>query len=255
MNIENRYDNEKKYWDKQITKILNDAFYNYKIDNLSCYEDLFKSISYLSPVVDFWGNIADKKILDIACGDGWISLSLAKSNAYVYGFDISSKRIEVAKRYAEVNSLDKRVNFQTMICEEMRYDDNFFDYAIMHAALHHCDIEKTSKQIHRVLKPGGKAVLIEDYAYNPLMNLYRRFTAHKHTKYEKALSDKELEVFVSPFSSHFYTYFGLFNIFETSHDKLLCKIKPFLRSLDNFLYTAAPHIKKYSKLIGIFVVK
>lgn len=122
-------------------------------------------------IIDFWEDISDKKILDLACGDGWISLSLAKSGAMVYGFDISPQKIELARRYAEGNSLNNKLTFEVMTSEEMAYEDNFFDFAIMHAALHHCDIEKTSKQIHRVLKPGGRAALIEDYAYHPLMKL------------------------------------------------------------------------------------
>ena len=66
---------------------------------MSYFEELCEGISYLKPVPPFWGNIADKVVLDLACSDGWISLSIGKSGAYVFGFDISSKRIELAKRY------------------------------------------------------------------------------------------------------------------------------------------------------------
>lgn len=255
MESKERYNHEKVYWDRRISGVLKDTTHDFKLPHLLTFIELCKTIDSMSPIINFWGSIGGKKILDLACGDGWLSLSMGKSGAIVYGCDISPNLVEIAKRYAKVNSLGGTVHFKTMTAEEMTYKDNFFDFVIMHAALHHCDIEKTSRQIHRVLKPGGKAVLIEDYAYHPLMNLYRRFTPHKHTKHEKALSDKDLEIFVSPFSSHFYTYFGLFNIFETSHNKLICKIKPFLRSLDKFLYTAVPYTKRYSKLIGIFVVK
>lgn len=254
MDVEKRYNYEKEFFDKHASRVL-DATQDFKIANLSKYEDLFEKIDYLNPIIDFWGDISNKKVLDLACGDGWISLSLAKSGAMVYGFDISPQKIELARRYAEGNSLNNRTTFDVMTSEEMTYDDNFFDYAIMHAALHHCDIEKTLIQIHRVLKPGGKAVLIEDYAYHPLMGLYRWLTPGKHTETERALTDDDLKVIVSRFSTHHYKYFGLLNLFELSSHSLVCKMKPYLRSLDNFLYDKFPFIKKYSKLIGIFVVK
>jgi ubiquinone/menaquinone biosynthesis C-methylase UbiE len=252
MNNNERYNHEKEFWDKSISHVLENKSYKYKIENR--YENLFTKIDYLKPIIDFWGDISDKKILDLGCGNGWISMSLGISGAIVYGIDISPRRIEIANKYLKENGLENNVKFETMICEEMTYEDNFFDFAFMHATLHHCDIEKTSEQIHRVLKPGGKAVFIEDFAYHPIMNLYRKLTPDKHTKYEKALDDKDLDVIVSHFSSHFYKYYGLLNLVETFNNPFLCRIKPMLRSIDNFIYNHIHISRKYSKLIGIFVV-
>ncbi len=252
--LKKRYSHEKEFFDKHASRVL-DTTQNFKIANLSTYEDLFEKIDYLKPIIDFWGDISNKKVLDLACGDGWLSLNLAKSGAKVYGFDVSPQKIELARKYAKENGLDERVTFDVMTSENLTYEDNFFDFAIMHAALHHCDIEKTSKQIHRVLKPGGKAVLIEDYAYHPIMNLYRMLTPGKHTADEKALDDNDLKNFVSGFSSYSYQYYGLLNLFETSNNKLICKIKPFLKAIDSFLYSTFPFTKKYSKLVEIFVIK
>lgn len=253
MHLEKRHLEEQEYWDNQIQKVLNNQ--NYEIHSLSNFETLATKISYFKPIIPFWGEIINKTILDLACGDGWISLSLGKSGANVYGFDISPRRIELANHYARHNGLSKKIQFDVMTSEEMIYEDNFFDFAIMHAALHHCDIEQTSKQLHRVLKPGGKAVLIEDYAHHPLMRLYRALTPTKHTEHEKALDEIELKTFVSNFSSYSYQYHGLLNIFEISNNKIVNKIKPVLNHCDNMLCKVIPLIKKYSKIIEIFVVK
>lgn len=255
MCAQDRHVDEEEFWDKHTLRILEDSTYDYKIKGLQGHAGLFDQIEYLRPVVEFFGDIRGKRALDIACGDGWISLSLAKSGARVEGFDISAKRVELAKRYAKANGLDHTLRFKTAVCEEMDYEDNYFDFAIMHAALHHCDIGKTADQIRRVLKPGGKAVLIEDYAYHPLMRFYRVLTPDKHTKFEKALTDDDLTSFVSRFSSHHYMFYGLLNIFETCNSRLIGRVRPILASIDGQLYKALPFLKRFSKLICIYVVK
>lgn len=63
------------------------------------------------------------KILDIGTGSGCIAISLAKNlpNAEVYGFDISKKAIETAKRNAINNKVDVTFLFQDVLeLEELR---------------------------------------------------------------------------------------------------------------------------------------
>ena len=254
MDAHKRYALEREYWDKHAARIWA-APSDYKLPHLATFEDLCRSISYLSPVSAFFGHLRGKRILDLACGDGWISWSLGKSGAIVHGCDISPKSIEIARRFAGENGLQSTVTFDVMACEQLSYEDNYFDLAIMHAAMHHCDIDKTSEQLHRVLKPGSKAVLIEDYAYHPLMRLYRILTPDRHTETEEALTDEDLQVIVRHFSGHFFGYFGILNLVETSSSALLRRMKPLLRALDSYLYAGLPSVRKYSKLIEIFLIK
>lgn len=248
-------DHEREFWDAHAERILGDPDYNFQRPKLGGFEQLAREVEYLGPVAAFWGPIRGKRILDLACGDGWISLSLGKSGAEVYGCDISPKLIEVGTRFARANHLDGQVKFDSKVAEEIDYPNDFFDLVIMHAALHHCDIERTSQQVWRVLKPGGKAVFIEDYAYHPLMNLYRRLTPGKHTETEEALTDEDLRAVVSRFSSHEYRYHGLLNLVETRSHPLLKAARALLRMLDRHLYRYFPGLKRYSQLVEILVVK
>src|SRR5213594_2666753 len=188
-----RYEQERAFWDRHTQEVWG-GVEDYTMPRLASFKDLCRSIAYLGPVLEFVGSVRDKQVLDLACGDGWLSWSLAKGGAIVTGCDISSRSIEVGERVARANGLEDRLRFDTMICEKLTYDDNQFDLVLMHAAMHHCDIEQVSKEIWRVLKPGGKAVLIEDYAYHPLMNLYRRLTPGSHTPEEEALTDEDLAI-------------------------------------------------------------
>lgn len=249
-----RYEQERAFWDRHAENVWGGVA-DYTMPHLAPFEDLCRTIAYLGPVLECVGSVKNKQVLDLACGDGWLSWSLAKSGAMVTGCDISPRSIKVATRVARANGLQSRVRFGTMICEKLAYDDNQFDLVLMHAAMHHCDIEQVSKEIWRVLKPGGKAVLIEDYAYHPLMNLYRRLTPENHTPEEGALTDEDLAVIASRFSQAEYRYFGLVNLVETSRHPLMVRLKPFLRAVDGYLYRRFPRTQKYSKLVEVLLVK
>lgn len=137
-----------------------------------------------------------------------------------------------------------------MPAENLKYEDNYFDYVFMNAALHHCDVEKVTTEIKRILRPGGKAALIEDNAYHPILNIYRYFTKNKHTKYEKSITREDVMVFCNKFLTHEISYHRLFNIFDA--EKFYTNI---LNRMDELVKNKFPKYMKYGRLIGIFVVK
>lgn len=253
MSVCDRYENERAFTDGHAARRLSSFPKDLKILNVEPFENLCAGIDYLKSVPDFFGDISRKKVLEMGCGDGWISLRLAKSGVDVWACDISPKMIQLAKRYAE--AADLNIEFDTMVCEEMSYGDDFFDLVFMHFALHHCDIDATARQIRRVLKPGGKAVLVEDYAYHPLLRLYRLLTPARRTKHERPLTRSDLSTFVSEFSSCVVEHSGLLNIFETSRNKHVRLLLPLLRSLDGALLENITFLRKYSRIVIIKAVK
>ncbi|MGZ8549228.1 MAG: class I SAM-dependent methyltransferase [Chitinophagaceae bacterium] len=220
------------------------------MNNTKNYEVLFGDIVQLKQIVKFFGNITGKRILDLCCGEGWASLYFARSGAFVYSCDISPKSIDLVNKYADANGLGGKIIAEAMSAEKLKYEDNFFDYVFMNAALHHCDVEKVATEIKRILRAGGKAALIEDNAYHPIMNIYRYFTRNKHTKYEKSITREDVMVFCNKFMSHEISYYRLFNIFDEK--KYYTNI---LESMDELMNNKIPKYMKYGRLIGIFVVK
>lgn len=244
-----RYENEISFFDKKSEEILRRKK-KFTLKNTKNYEVLFSDIIQLVPVVRFFGNITGKKILDLCCGEGWASLYFARSGASVYSCDISPKSIDLVNKYADANGLSGKIIAEVMSAENLKYEDNFFDYVFMNAALHHCDVEKVATEIKRILKPGGKAALIEDNAYHPIMNIYRYFARSKHTKYEKSITREDVIIYCNKFSSHEISYHRLFNIFD--EEKFYTNI---LNSMDELVKDKIPKYMKYGRLIGIFVVK
>ncbi len=253
MDTDGRHEDEKKFTDDYAVQRLSLLPGDLRHRAVNSFEDLCEGIDYLRSAPSFFGDLSGKKALEMGCGDGWISLRLGGSGASVWACDISAKIIELAKRYAEAADLD--IAFETMKCEEMTYEDDFFDIVFMHFALHHCDIAATAKQIKRVLKPGGKVILSEDYAYHPAFRIYRALTPGRHSKYERPLTDADISLFTSQFSSHSLEYSGLLNVFEGSNSRFIRPVRSALRKTDSFIYENLGFVNRYSRIVIIKAVK
>ena len=75
-------------------------------------------------------NVENKSVLDIGCGSGRISLSLAESGAQVTGIDYSSKMIQLANSYLRKSKVNTKVKF---VCCDFLKDfgsDKLFDITL-----------------------------------------------------------------------------------------------------------------------------
>ena len=121
-----------------------------------------ENIAFLNPAICeyFKSLIPGKKVLDIGCGMGIWSYKAAQSGAKsVDGFDIQEDMVQLAK---QATSQFSTVNIRVGDVMDMPYDDNTFDVALsfyVTCALRPEACMKLFKEIHRVLVPGGKAVM------------------------------------------------------------------------------------------------
>lgn len=107
-------------------------------------------------------NFGGKKVLDIGCGNGYVLSKYAKEGAEVYGIDITETSIDLCNKRFEYLSLNG--NFQVANAEELPFSNNSFDCVCSMGVLHHVpDTEKAVNEIHRVLKPGGRIILMFYY--------------------------------------------------------------------------------------------
>jgi len=102
----------------------------------------------------------DETILDIGCGDGKITLEIAKlvPNGKTVGIDNSQEMLGFA-RTKFPSSLYPNLEFKLMDARKIDFDEKF-DLVVSNSALHWLtDHRPVLQGIRKCLKPGGKALL------------------------------------------------------------------------------------------------
>jgi len=136
----------------------------YGWDKASSYYELFWQ-NQLKPAQDLLIEMADIQpedaILDVACGTGLVSFQILNKPDYrgrLVGTDISDKMVAMASSRLDP-AFVSRVKFEQMDAEELSLENNSFDLTICALGLMYMpDPKKALEEMHRVLKPGGRAV-------------------------------------------------------------------------------------------------
>lgn len=115
----------------------------------------------------------NKDLLDYGCGNGVHSFWLANLGARVTAIDLSEKLLEVARKKKERLCKDCNINFISMDCEKLSFEDNKFDIIFDGGSFSSLDLNNALPELSRVLKPDGFLIGIETFAHNPVANLKR----------------------------------------------------------------------------------
>jgi len=124
----------------------------------------------------------DSVVLDYCCGEGESTAKLCQPGAAVFGVDISAESLLIARRAC--SHLPKPPTFVVGDAEALAFPDNYFDAILVSGCLHHLDLDKAYRELHRVLKPTGRIMCNEALAHNPIFHLYRKMTPKLRTPWE-----------------------------------------------------------------------
>ena len=117
------------------------------------------------------------KVLEIGCGLGTDGAQFAEAGAVYTGVDLTEAAVELARRRFEL--FDLPGTFQTADAENLSFPGESFDLVYSHGVLHHTpETGKAIQEIHRVLRPQGRAVVMlyhrGSYNYRINISLLRR---------------------------------------------------------------------------------
>jgi len=99
------------------------------------------------------------RVLEIGCGLGTDGAQFALAGANYIGVDLTEASVELARKKFELSGL--RGEFRVADAENLDFADDSFDLVYSHGVLHHTpDTKQAVREIHRVLKPGGRAIVM-----------------------------------------------------------------------------------------------
>jgi ubiquinone/menaquinone biosynthesis C-methylase UbiE len=100
-------------------------------------------------------------VLEVAPGPGYFVIELAKLGDYqITGLDISETFVEIAR--ANAAQADVRVDFRRGNASNMPLGNEAFDFILCRAAFKNfSEPTRALAEMHRVLKPGGHALIID----------------------------------------------------------------------------------------------
>ena len=204
------------------------------------FENIFYKAIYNS-TEDFFHflkkNSSNSNILDYGCGIGSSLKKVIEFNPKkITGIDISDISIQKAKKM--IKATNSNVTLLVDNCEKTKFGDNTFDIVYGTGILHHLNIEICLKEIHRILKPGGKFLFIEPLGTNPLINLYRKLTPKSRSIDEHPLVGKDFNLIKNKFVNSKVKHYGFltvifFPIYLSPKSSIVFKM---LRDFDQLLF-------------------
>ena len=102
-------------------------------------------------------------ILDVATGTADLAIETCRLDPVaVYGVDISEKMLELARDKVNKKHLHMTVHLRQADSEDLPFEDQFFDAATVAFGVRNFEnLQKGLTEIHRVLRPGGRLVVLE----------------------------------------------------------------------------------------------
>jgi ubiquinone/menaquinone biosynthesis C-methylase UbiE len=115
--------------------------------------------------------------LEVAPGPGFVAIEMAKGGTYhVTGLDVSRTMVELAQRNAAEAGVN--VDFRQGNVSAMPFADGSFDLLACSAAFKNfSEPHKALEEMHRVLRPGGTAVVLDLRKDVPVSEIRKYFEA------------------------------------------------------------------------------
>lgn len=108
--------------------------------------------------------LCPKKVMDVATGTGDFAILTAKKlkPECLYATDISEGMMSVGREKVAKENLQNIIRFQKEDCERLSFEDGTFDAVTVTFGVRNFEnLDKGLSEIHRVLRKGGKLVILE----------------------------------------------------------------------------------------------
>lgn len=120
-------------------------------------------VSWRRKAIDPLAEIRPKRILDVATGTADFAIAALRLEPdEVVGVDIAEEMLKLGRAKVEKRGAGSTIRLLTGEAERLDFNDGYFDAAMVaFGARNFEDLERGLGEMHRVIRPGGKIVVLE----------------------------------------------------------------------------------------------
>jgi SAM-dependent methyltransferase len=267
-----RVEEEQRIWDPVREAMLADR----SLLQLTypTYEAFFTAYPEYRYVHEFFGpSVAGKRILELGCGSGVLSVALAASGAHVTAVDVSAGGLRVTRERAQAFGVADRVETVQSPAETLDLPAAHYDLFIAKSVVHHVLIDEAMPRCYRSLKPGGRGAIIEPQS-NPILDF-----AREHLPYPNKDADGEhgtdeffTRAMIARIIRHFdagdwraFRLLGMLEKFVVGHgsgfaarqvrERRVRRLRALVDPVDDRLFRWVPPLRRLAQLVVIRVAR
>lgn len=168
-------------------------------------DDTYHTQVIFPNLIRLLGDIKEKKVLDLACGQGIFSRILKEMKAEVVGVDIAKELIEIAEKKNRMEHITIHY-FATPSDDLFMIKNQTQDIVICVLALQNIEkLQDTLKEVKRILKKGGRFIFVLNH---PCFRIPKSsswgYDEHTNTQYRRIdeyISESKVKIDMTPSSN------------------------------------------------------
>lgn len=159
---------------EQVAEMFNDIAFKY--DFLNRFLSAGIDVRWRKKAIGRIKDIQPKKVLDVATGTADVALMTYKvlKPEQIIGIDISEGMLKIGRDKIQKAGLNNSISLQVGDSENLPFEDGVFDaITVAFGVRNFQNLEKGLSEMHRVLRRGGKLVVLE--FSRPKQKLFKNF--------------------------------------------------------------------------------
>jgi len=176
----------------------------------------------------------------------------------VWAIDISEDLLRLGQRRLAVSGRGGGATFIAASAHDLPFPDDSIDVVFGMAILHHLDLDLVSREVRRVLKPGGRAIFKEPVRNSATIRFLRSLVPYRApdiSPYERPLTDAEIQRFAQGFQACSVRAFALPHVQVGSVLPVIKRHWKRLYDMDRAMLRRVPWLGRYASVRVISLTK